>query len=273
MADDNGFPPFNKANPGWVVVSNPWGLDPKKPVQIAAPGGLRISNTGGQPIPVAVQRALPFLQAKNFITQDMSKYLMQPGRLYDILDWGAAGVGSSNYTFFSRSFGQAVGGKERTNMPQANNIGQNNAFIITRIGVQFLSGLKPFLANASDATLNTANAVNDTYSVVNRGVFQLNVNGVAQFFNGIAPLTALPAPQNGVVHGGIATGNAFADIAASYTVEGDYFSFLETPITLIGGASFDATIQFPAGAITIPSLNATSQLAVYLDGYSMRPAG
>lgn len=272
MADDQ----FTKANPGWMVQSNPYpnGRSAKTPVFIQTSGGMLITNKGNAPIPVAVQKALPFLAAKNYVTQDLSKYLMQPGRLYDIQDYSAAaGVGSAAYTFFQRAFGSVVGQRERTNMPQPGNIGQNNAFIVTRIGVAFKSGLAPVQTGTDAQIAGALCPVNDAYAVLNRGVFQLNVNGVGQFFQGVAPLTALPAPNFFSVAGGVATGNAVADIAMSYEVKGDTYSFLETPITIVGGANFDATISFPGGAQTLPSANNTSTLAVFLDGYSMRPAG
>lgn len=250
------------------------GNSAKDPVFANVTGGMSINvnNRGNQPIPVAVQRALPYLQAKNYVTQDLSKYLMFPQRMYDILDWGAAGVGQTNYTFFARSFGNGTVSLEDTNMPQANNFGQNNAFVCTRISVQFLSGLNPVITG-TDAAITGANAVNDANRVLTRGAFQLNINGQGQFFNALAPLTCLPAPNYMKVSGGIATGNAAADLALMPEVGGDFFSFLETPITIIGGASFNAQIMFPDGPLTLPSANGTSRIAVYMDGYFMRPAG
>lgn len=277
MADGSNFPAFSPQQPGWVRVQP----DPKVPGQAKANpfwvytvGGVNITNRGNAPIPVAVQKALPYLAAKNYVVQDLSKYLMQPGRLYDIQDWSAAsGIGAASYTFFQRAFGSVAGQRERTNMPQPGNIGQNNAFVITRIGISFISGITPVQTGTDAQIAGAQSGVNDAYTVLNRGVFQLNVNGVGQFFQGVAPLTALPAPNYFNVTGGIATGNAVADSALSYQIEGDTYSFLETPITLIGGANFDASIAFPQGAITLPSANNTSKIAVYLDGYSMRPAG
>lgn len=255
----NALPGSAAGNPQYIRFANVPGIDIN-----------RVFN----PIPVAVQRALPVLDAKKFQVQDLSKYLMQPSRLYDIQDWGAGGVGQTAYTFFSRSIGQTGVTVEQTNMSQANNIGQNNAFVVTRIGVAFISGIRPIITNATDATVVNANGVNDAYNVLTRGAFQLNINGVGQFFGqGIAPLMALPAPQQFEVNGGIATGNAVADIAAGYDISGDVFDFAETPITLVGGASFNAQVLFSSGALTLQSSNAASKLAVYLDGYALRPAG
>lgn len=229
--------------------------------------------TTRKPFPVSVLKSLPAFRAAGYTVQDLSKYLMQPSRIYDILPWGAAGVGSQVYTFFQRAAGNGTVTTEDTNMAQQGNIGQNNAFVITSIGFAFISGLRPVITGAA-ATIAAANRVNDTFDVMQRGVVQFSVNGVGQLFNaGIAPMMGMPANQYLESDGGVAAGTAADYMMGSAKVVGDGPDFYETPITLAGGAPFSATASFPRGVITLQSANAASYLACYLDGYALRPAG
>lgn len=243
--------------------------DPKHPMHVTAKVVLQQTKA----FPVAVSKALPVLSASKYTVQDLSRYLMQPSRLYDKLPWGAAGVGSAQYTFFQRASGSTGVTAEDTNLSQQANIGQNNAFVVTSIGFQFVSGIRPIITGAA-GTIAAANRVNDINDVMQRGVAQFTVNGVGQFFNvGIGPLMACPANQYLESDGGVACGTATDMIMGTMKITGDGPSFLETPITLVGGASFSVTASFPTGAITLQSANATSFLSCYLDGFALRPAG
>jgi len=253
------------------------GNSKKHPMMVAA--AVDIINKAGSPIPVAVRRALPALNAKAFAVQDLTKYLMQPGRIFDKQPWqtgAVAGQGMTSYTFFARAVGQAGVTNEDTNMKQASNIGQNNAFVITSVGIDFLSSISP-TTTGTDAVITTTNQIADFNAVMRRGVAQLTVNSVPQFLNGIGPLKALMPQQQIIARGGIATGNAAGDIMAMPEITGSKFEFNETPITLVGGAPFSFTVEFPNGAITLPSANTligqNSFLCTYLDGYWLRPAG
>lgn len=213
----------------------------------------------------------PAYNAARYVVQDPNSMVFSKGRIYDILPWGAAGVGAASYNFFTRSVGQGVT-LEDTNMTQAANIGQGNIFIITRLSLDFISGLAP-TTTGTDAAVVAANRVNDTRAVMERGVFNFLVNNINQILNGIAPLMALPAPNGIMANGVIATGNAVADAALTSGVWGAPFDITASPWSLTGGTNFNATVTYPGGALTIPSANATSKLACYLDGWWLRPAG
>lgn len=214
----------------------------------------------------------PAYNAARYVVQDPNSMVFSKGRIYDILPWGAAGQGSAQYNFFTRSIGQGVT-SEDTNMTQAANIGQGNIFIITRISLDFISGLAPTTTGA-DAALVAANRVNDTRTVMERGTFNFLVNNINQILNGIGPLLALPAPNGIMTNGAIATGNAAADVALTSGVWGVPFDITASPWSLTGGTNFNATVAFPSGtAPLLPSANATSKLGCYLDGWWLRPAG
>ncbi|MES2367627.1 MAG: hypothetical protein V4563_17255 [Pseudomonadota bacterium] len=213
----------------------------------------------------------PAYNAAKYVVQDPNSMVFSKGRIYDILPWGAAGVGAASYNFFTRSIGGTVT-QEDTNMTQAANIGQGNIFIITRVSLDFISGLAPTTTGA-DAALVAANRVNDTRSVMERGTFNFLVNNINQILNGISPLMALPAPNGIMANGGMTTGNAAADVALTSGVWGVPFDITASPWSLTGGTNFNATVGFPAGALTLPSANAASKIGCYLDGWWLRPAG
>lgn len=236
-------------------------------------GNIGILAAGNKPIPVAIQRALPQLNAANFKVQDFNKYLMQPGNIYDKLPYPAAGQ-TQPFTFFQRAQGSTGVSFEDTNMPQAGNLGNNNVFVATGVRVDLISGLNPVQTGTDTALAGAAgtNIPNDFYAVMKRGQFKFSVNNVDQFYNGIAPLKYVADDRQLAISGGLATGNAAADIALGVGVQGRGFEFRETPIALIGGTSFAATVQF-ASNVALPSGNTTSFLSCILDGFWLRPAG
>lgn len=189
--------------------------------------------------------------------------------LYDYVDWGAAGVGATRYQFFGRSIQGAVTNVD-TNMPQANNVGAGNKFIVEHIWVLFKPGVD-YVSNGSEATLAGANAVDDFKAVMSTGFFQFFINGLPQCGFGISPLQIIAAPQMINIGGGVGAGvTALQALAPSVNYSG--YNTARFPFELDDQQNFSATIEFPS-AVTLPSANATSKIGIILWGRAFRMAG
>lgn len=226
-------------------------------------------NIGNQ---VKILPGTPAFQTLKYLVQDPSKMVYSKGRIYDILPWGAAGVGAASYNFFARSI-QGTVTAEDTNMQQAGNIGVGNYFVITRVSVDFLSGIRPTTTAATDALTTATNRANDAAAVLERGFFNFQVNNLNQILNGIAPLMSLPAPNGIMTNAAVGNVSTTSMQTSSAWSVGQAFDITASPWALQGGVNFGASVAFPAGALTLPSANATSKIGVYLDGWWLRPAG
>lgn len=238
------------------------------PFQLPNPVNVQVGNN-----PLIVRQPFPNPTQNDSRSQNELQY--SPAYVYHYQNWSAAaGVGVLNYTFFGASVGNNGATLEDTNMLQPNNVGAGNTFIVTNIYVDLLLGIDYF-STGTAAVVAGANALDDYKAVMNRGVFQFNVNNVPQIGNGISPLKALASPLN--VMGNMAVSTGSGDVTSlqavapftsnsGYSCENDRFKFNDqTP--------FAASISFPAGAVTLPSANNTTKIGVVLKGYWFRPAG
>jgi len=223
--------------------------------------------------PLYVRAPIPNPNANMAQSQTQLQY--SPAYLYHYIQWSAAsGVGALNYVFFGGAVGNNGLTAEDTNMLQPNNVGAGNSFQVTQIYVDLKLGVA-YTSTAAEAGLVATNALDDYLSIMNRGVFQMNVNNVPQIGNGIGPLKYLASPVNIMAMSAVSTGSGdttsvqFAAPYASqsgYNCENDRFTFNDqTP--------FAANISFPSGAVTLPSANNTTKIGVVLKGYWWRPAG
>lgn len=136
-------------------------------------GPMQVSYTG-KPIPVSIGGVVRTAESRVLSAPRQnnvqSRYDMQgspDAEIYDYLDWGAAGVGSTQYRFFSRSVSGTVT-TEQTNMQTPNMIGQGNSFKVFGIELFPILGVDYVTAGA-EAALAAANALDDFKAIYNRG--------------------------------------------------------------------------------------------------------
>jgi len=220
---------------------------------------------------VAVTPRAPAYNPRSYSAQSNNAVQYGPAYVYDYLSWGAAGVGSSSYTFFQRAAGQSGVTNEDTNMQTPGNMGAGNKFIVRRIWVNLLLGTD-YVSTGTDAAITAANALDDFKTVMNRGYFQFFVNNTPILGNGIGPLLLLAAPPQIGVGGGIGTGNAAAVQALAPIAINSGYDCTMYPFNLNDQLPFSAVVQFSGTPPTLPSTNATTKIGVIMEGLYGRPA-
>ena len=192
---------------------------------------------------------------------------------YDFQNWGASGVGVTEYSFFQVPVGQSGKTRADTNMTNAGLLPAPQKFLIQGVEIHFLSGLSPsrFNATASDANVN--GYLDDVVAAL--GTTTTNVGGFLELSIGSkpylteAPLYRLPPktrfkPENSIATNAAATGF----IAYDYAVSAGRPYFLDPPAFVPSMQNFKVTINFPT-AVTLPSaLNA--RIGVVLEGLVYR---
>jgi len=234
----------------------------------AGPFGINIL---GQPIRVAPPVPSPTAN----MAQSQSQLQYSPSYLYHYVPWSvASGIGSLQYVFFGGAVGNNGLTQEDTNLLQPNNVGASNTFQVTQIYVDLKLGV-PYTSAAAEGTAVVTNALDDYLAIMNRGVFQMNVNNVPQIGNGIGPLKYLASPVNVMAMSAVSTGSGDTtsiQFASPYTT-GSGYDCMNDRFTFNDQTPFAANISFPAGAVTLPSANNTTKIGVVLKGYYWRPAG
>lgn len=183
------------------------------------------------------------------ITQPLYSYQLYPA------------AGATNLVFFQTPASGTVTGED-TNMLAAGQLPGPQKFLIQGIGIDFLSGLAASTLGADTANSQFA----DAYAILKRGRCRL-VIGTKEYLE-IAPLMALP-PRSHM--GGVAAVTSATTAAASLqtlisTGYSDGDVFMPVPLLLEATQNFRVVLDWPAGAVAVPSTNATSRIGVILYG-------
>lgn len=192
------------------------------------------------------------------ITQPLYSYQLYPA------------LGTTTLSFFQNP---ASGGVTRadTNMELAAQIPAPQMFLIQGIGIDWLPGMTA-AAPVQLGAAAIAGATNDMFSVLRAGQFEFII-GTKQYLS-MAPLMSLPPRSH--FDGAFATSDATTAAAALNLrfqvpfVNGPVFT--PVPLLLEAGQNFRININFPGGAIALPSGDALARIGVILYGTLYRPA-
>lgn len=219
---------------------------------------------------VQTQAVAPDYQPRGFNAQSPDQKQFSPAYLYDWQLYPAAGQAS--FTFFGSSSGNNGKTDQDTNMPQPNNVGSGNVFIVQEIFIGLQLGVA-YATTGTDAAVVLANPLRDFAAVMNNGVMQFFVNKVPQLGYGISPLLLAALPSQISCGGAIATGNAVADQALAPFAINSGYNCVEVPFALTDQTPFSGAVTFPRALAPLPSTNATTYIGMLLKGINYRPAG
>lgn len=217
---------------------------------------------------VSLCNSRAMLQPGKYVVQDINQMeaLTQP--LYSYQLYPAAGATTLSF------FGTAASGSttlEDTNLQLPNQLPSPQRFLIEGIGIDYLPGstaAAPVILGADGVT----GQANDMWAIFRRGVFSLIIG--SKNYLTIDPLFALPPRSH--------MGNNFATSSATTAAAGLNVrmntAFSEGPVMRINpilidpGMNFQANINFPGGAVAVPSTDALARIGVILYGTLYRPA-
>lgn len=186
--------------------------------------------------------------------------------LYSYQAYPAAGSAAPLVFFQSQPIGTIT--SEDTNMQLAGQLPAPQSFLVQGVGIDYLPGTAVGRFGAESALGQIA----DFYTILRRGVFTLSIG--SKNYLQIGPLMQLPprAHINGVAAVTDATTPA-ASLQTVFTVgysDGPVFN--PRPLLIPPSQNFQAQIAFPAGAVAIPSADASARIGVQLYGTLFRPA-
>ena len=240
VAPSGSGPDWTKKNPGYAQVGGSLVTSSRDP--LANPGDYKIN------VPNKMER----------INQPLYSYQSYPA------------AGAASLTFFQTQAGGATT-RQDTNLTLQGQLPSPQMFLIQGIGVDYLPGLTtsaPVTLRADAAT----GALNDFYAVMKQGVLSLTV-GSKEYFT-MSPMLALPprAHMDGV---GAVTSATTAAAALQTIIQipfstGDVWKPI--PLLLESSQNFSVTINYPGGAVAIPSTDALARIGVILYGTLYRPA-
>lgn len=194
------------------------------------------------------------------ITQPLYSYQLYPA------------AGAAQLNFFQNPIGQGGLTLQQTNMTLAGQIPAPQMFLIQGIGIDYLPGMTaapPVIGPRADAATG---ALNDFYAIMRQGALSLNIG--SKNYLQMAPMLSMPprAHMDGVaaVATNLTTGAATQTIMQIPFSEGSVFS--PVPLLLESGQNFGVRIDFPGGAVAVPSTDALAYIGVILYGTMYRPA-
>lgn len=236
------------------------------------PGNSIMVNTpsGQQSVPIPANIGNVCAPSKAYLTpgrysvndMDMMEGISQP--LYSYQAYPAAGA--STLVFFQVPVSGTVT-NEDTNMQLAGQLPNPNKFLIQGVGIDYLPGIAPVRFGAQSAISH----MNDVMAILRRGVTSLII-GSKEYLN-IGPLMVLPPRSH--IDGAIGIADQTTPAAALQSFGSIAYSngevFKPVPLLLEAGQNFKFSINFPGGAVPIPSADVNARIGVYLYGTSYRP--
>jgi len=226
-----------------------------------------VGQAGGSPC-VSLCSPKAMLRPGQYVVQDIDKMeaLTQP--LYSYQLYPAAGA--TTLSFFTTA-AQGTTTVEDTNMQLAGQLPAPQRFLIEGIGIDWLPGstaAAPVILGADGVT----GQANDMWAVFRRGVFSLDIG--SKNYLRMDPLFALPPRSH--MGNNFATSSSTTAAAALNVRMNTAFSegpvLRVNPMLIDPGMNFQATINFPGGAIPLPSTDALCRIGVILYGTLYRPA-
>lgn len=182
--------------------------------------------------------------------------------LYDYQTYPTAGA--AQLTYFQAPLGGATGRTyEDTNIDLGGQLSTPTEFLITSIGVNFLSN---FPTDLLSGAINSSEPL-DTFTVLKRGFMRVTI-GSKDY---IKYTNLMEFPAAGRMNGFGAASNRSVLAAGQRTAVGIAQStgpqFAMTPIRLPSGQAFRATIEYPNGAV---AATAGGRLGIILYGFMYR---
>lgn len=188
--------------------------------------------------------------------------------LYHIQSYPAAG--STSLSFFQTPAGASSTTLEDTNMQLAGQLAAPQSFLITGISINWYPGQTAAAPVQLGAAAITG-SLNDQAAVFRRGLVQLTVGN--KNYGQWAALDMLPPRSH--LNAAVATSDATTAAAAlNLRMEVPYIDgapFKINPYRLMASQNFKVTVDFPGGAVALPSGDALARIGVILWGTLFRP--
>lgn len=229
-------------------------------------GPIPTVNIGGQPVPApanCVSVCAPqkdMLRPGAYSVNDLNKMEAISNPLYSYQSYPAAGA--TTLAFFVTPYGGATT-IEDTNMTLAGQLPAPQKFLVQGIGIDYLPGSAPVTGPRVDAATSQ---LNDAFAILRRGELELTIG--AKPYLQFGPLMAMPPRSHidglAAVTSTLTAGAATQTLMSVGYANGDVFK--PAPLLLEAGQNFRVSINFPGGAVAIPSADASARIGVILYG-------
>lgn len=224
-------------------------------------------NTGSPCVNLCSSRAM--LRPGQYVVQDIDKMEAITQPLYSYQLYPAAGA--VQLSFFNVAATGALTLQD-TNMQLPGQLPAPQRFLIEGIGIDWLSGLTaaaPVIFGAQAAT----GQANDMFAVLRQGVLSLDIG--SKNYLRMSPLLSLPPRSALTADFGAADAGANAVVNQQLRMNLAHVNgpvFRVNPMLIDPGMNFQVNINFPGGAIAVPSTDALARIGVILYGTLYRPA-
>jgi hypothetical protein len=192
--------------------------------------------------------------------------------IYDFQSWGASGVGSTIYTFFSAPVGQNGKTYADTNMETANMLPRGVAMLVESIEVVFFSAASIDAVGSTDVPGTSLFAEDEFSFRTSRCWLEFKI--AEKSFLKEAPMSRFPmkthfeAELSSAMDTGV-TSEHGTIVSSVGSWRGRPY-FLEPKVVLESNYSFQITLNFPT-AVTLPSAT-NARFGVIVDGQRLRVA-
>lgn len=186
--------------------------------------------------------------------------------LYHYQAYPAAGT-ANPLTFFAVPQTGTVT-MEDSNMQLGGQLPAGQKFLIQGVSIDYLPGTAATRFGAQSANGH----VTDFWTVMRRGVLQLSIGQKIY----LTMSTGLSMPMRSGIWAAGAASDQTTAAAAMQTfmsvarAQGDVYK--PRPMLIESGQAFQAQIQYPGGAVAIPSADAAARIGIWLWGTLYRPA-
>lgn len=210
----------------------------------------------------------PITRPGQYVVQDLDKMEAISQPLYAYQTYPTAGA---NTLAFFQNPASGTTTREDTNMELAGQLPVPQAFLIEGIGIDFLSGTTsapPVIFGTQAAT----GQANDMFGVLRRGNLNLIIG--SKNYLQISPLMALPPRSHFGANFGASDGGANAATNQQLRMNVGFAQgpvYRNNPLLIQSGQNFRVEINFPGGAVALPSGDALARIGVILYGTLYRP--